>query len=173
MLSSLLTQFRQQYPQGSLTSDLLTIHDGLYVVRVCVGVDNRILASGLGSNTALEVAEDVATSRALERLSLAPAEPPRLPQPMDGEFEAPKAAIAKPTRVLTNLDPILPEIGFANAPPAPEQPQNDPLQTTHPELAPPPLSLVSPALDREDSLEQSATERPVAVVATPTLTPEI
>lgn len=70
MLSSLLSQFRQRYPQGSLTSELLTIHDGLYVVRVCVGAEGIPLANALGANTALEVAEDLATTRALERLVL-------------------------------------------------------------------------------------------------------
>ena len=75
MLSSLLSQFRQRYPQGSLTSDLLTIHDGLYVVRVCAGADGITLASGLGANTTLETAEDVATTRALERLSVSAALP--------------------------------------------------------------------------------------------------
>ncbi|MBE9113739.1 hypothetical protein IQ273_30665, partial [Nodosilinea sp. LEGE 07298] len=75
MLSSLLSQFRQRYPQGSLTSELLTIHDGLYVVRVCAGVNGITLASGLGANTTLETAEDVATTRALERLG-APTAPP-------------------------------------------------------------------------------------------------
>lgn len=172
MLSSLLTQFRQQFPQGSLTSDLLTIHDGHYVVRVCVGVDSRILASGLGASTALELAEDLATTRALERLGLA-AELSTQPQPQDVTLEASKAAIAKPSRGLANPEAILPEKGFANAPSSPDQPNGESPQITHPELAPPPLSLVPPALDREDSLDQSAAERPVATVATPTLTPDM
>lgn len=159
MLSSLLKQFRQQYPQGSLTSDLLTIHDGLYVVRVCVGVDNRILASGLGANTTLEMAEDVATTRALERLSLAPAEPLHLPQPVGVDrIEAPETEIPKPSRVLANLDAI-----------APSDPPNDELpETNHPELAPPPLSLVPPALDQGNFLEQPAAELPLMAVAAPT-----
>ncbi|MGG6237257.1 hypothetical protein ACQ4N7_01355 [Nodosilinea sp. AN01ver1] len=78
MLSSLLSQFRQRYPQGSLLSDLLTIHDGLYVVRVCAGVDGLTLASGLGANTTLEAAEDIATTRALERLIVSVAPPTSL-----------------------------------------------------------------------------------------------
>ncbi|MGB5974200.1 MAG: hypothetical protein WBG38_12830 [Nodosilinea sp.] len=69
VLSSLLSQFRERYPQGSVTSELLTTHDGLYVVRVCVSVDGVTLASSLGANSAIEAAEDTATSRALERLS--------------------------------------------------------------------------------------------------------
>lgn len=68
MLSSLLTQFRQRYPQGSLTSDLVTIHDGQYVVRVCAGAEGMTLACGLAANPTLEQAEDLATTRALERL---------------------------------------------------------------------------------------------------------
>ncbi len=68
MLSSLLTQFRQRYPLGTLASDLLTIHDGQYVVRVCVGAEGVTLSCGLGANPSLEVAEDLATTRALERL---------------------------------------------------------------------------------------------------------
>lgn len=162
MLSSLLTQFRHQYPQGSLTSDLLTINDGLYVVRVCVSVDNRILASGLGANAALEMAEDVATTRALERLGLT-AELPSLARPMEVDrVEVPKAAIAEPSRVLANLDAIAPP-GQADELPEP----------THPDLAPPPLSLVPPALDRDNSLEQSAAELPLATVTPPPLSPQV
>ncbi|MBD1918790.1 MULTISPECIES: hypothetical protein [Cyanophyceae] len=158
MLSSLLKQFRQQYPQGSLTSDLLTLHDGLYVVRVCVGVDNRILASGLGANTTLEVAEDIATTRALERLSLA-VELPSLPFPIEVDrVEAPEPAIAKPSPGLANLEAIAPS----------DRPNDKPLPTTHPELAPPPLSLVPPALDQGNILEQPTAELPLTAVAAPT-----
>ncbi|MBW4461429.1 MAG: hypothetical protein KME47_14505 [Nodosilinea sp. WJT8-NPBG4] len=163
MLSSLLTQFRQQYPQGSLTSDLLTIHDGLYVVRVCAGVDNLILVSGLGANTALEMAEDIATTRALERLSLS-AELPSLPLPIEVDrVEAPEAVIAQPSPGLANLETIAP----------PNRPNGEPLPTTHPELAPPPLSLVPPVLDQGNILEQPATELPLAAVAAPTLPPPV
>ncbi len=173
MLSSLLTQFRQQYPQGSLTSDLLTIHDGLYVVRVCAGVENLILASGLGANTALEIAEDIATTRALERLSLS-AKPPSLPRPIAVErVAAPEDAIAQPSHGLTNPEAILPGRGSANAPPSSGQSNNELPETTHPELTPPPLSLVPPALDRGNSLEQPATELPLAAVATSTLPPQV
>ncbi|PSR15986.1 hypothetical protein C8255_20250 [filamentous cyanobacterium CCP3] len=77
----MLSQFRQRYPQGSLISDLLTIHDGLYVVRVCAGVDGLTLTSGLGANTTLEAAEDIATTRALERLGISVAPPTSLPSP--------------------------------------------------------------------------------------------
>ncbi len=47
------------------------VHDGLFVVRVVVAVDERTLAAGLGANGTLELAEDIACTRALERLALA------------------------------------------------------------------------------------------------------
>ncbi len=78
MLSSLLTQFRHRYPQGNLTSDLLTIHDGLYLVRVCAGAEGVTLTCGLSAQTTLEQAEDLATTRALERLGLTTSESPRV-----------------------------------------------------------------------------------------------
>lgn len=174
MLSSLLTQFRQQYPQGSLTSDLLTIHDGQYVVRVCVGVDSLILASGLGANPALEVAEDMATTRALERLSLAATEPPRLPQPIsNGASEAPEVAKPEPSKAFPSLEPgaILPTRGFpserftnANAPP--ERPSDESVAPTRPEPAPP-LTLVPPPLESAQALAQEIPDQPAVALATP------
>jgi hypothetical protein len=106
VLSSLLTQFRQRYPKGSLTSDLLTLHDGLFVVRVCAGVEGLTLACGLGANPKLETAEDIATGRALERLGLAGVETlesipplPKLPVPVPKLTVVPPVvgAIAAPT----------------------------------------------------------------------------
>ncbi|MEA5450076.1 hypothetical protein VB780_15960 [Leptolyngbya sp. CCNP1308] len=170
MLSSLLTQFRQQYPQGSLTSDLLTIHDGQYVVRVCAGVDSRILASGLGANPALELAEDMATTRALERLSLAAAESPRLSQSLNhAPLQEPEVAIPEPQRALPSLEPsaILPRRGFANDPS--EQPSDESIEPTRPKLTPPPLTLVPPHLDPEQALEVAAPDQSTVAVATPPL----
>jgi hypothetical protein len=121
VLSTLLTQFRQRHPQGSLTSDLLTIHDGLYVVRVCAAVEGTVLACGLGANTNLELAEDLATTRALERLGVSPfnsplpaaaiASPPPAPAPSLTSIEptpgdiAPSLTLVEPTP--DDLDPPL------------------------------------------------------------------
>lgn len=71
MLRTLLTAFRQQYPQGSLVSDLVQVHDGLYVVRVVVAVEDRTLATGMAAHTVLETAEDTAYARALSHLGSA------------------------------------------------------------------------------------------------------
>jgi len=70
VLNLLVAAFRQQYPTGSLVSDLLTIHNGLYVVRAVVIVDGHTLSTGLAAHETLETAEDGACERALSRLSL-------------------------------------------------------------------------------------------------------
>ncbi|MGF1517118.1 MAG: hypothetical protein ACFCVB_04850 [Nodosilinea sp.] len=103
MLSSLLTQFRHRYPQGNLTSDLLTIHDGLYLVRVCAGADGVTLACGLSAHATLEQAEDLATTRALERLGLTPSELPRVTAPTALVQAQSPAAATPPTLALVPL----------------------------------------------------------------------
>ncbi|BFM40265.1 hypothetical protein [Synechocystis sp. LKSZ1] len=66
----MFSQFRAQYPQGSLTSELLQIDHGRYIVRALVVVDGVTLASGLAADLALETAEDQARLRALALLNL-------------------------------------------------------------------------------------------------------
>ncbi|MEB3314180.1 MAG: hypothetical protein VKL98_08545 [Cyanobacteriota bacterium] len=68
--NALIASLRQVYPQASLVSELLNIHDGLYLVRVSVTVDSLCLAQGLAAQAVLENAEDLATHRALEKLML-------------------------------------------------------------------------------------------------------
>ncbi len=70
MLTSLLAAFRQQYPTGSVVSDLLAMPNGLFVVRAVITVDGRTLSTGLAAQKTLEVAEDSACERALSRLAL-------------------------------------------------------------------------------------------------------
>jgi hypothetical protein len=68
--NALITSLRQTYPKASLVPELLNIHDGLYLVRVSVTVEALCLAQGLAAQATLEQAEDLATSRALEKLVL-------------------------------------------------------------------------------------------------------
>jgi hypothetical protein len=70
LLQNLLPQFQARYPLGSLSSDLLTIHQGHYVVRSTVQVAGVILATGLASASDVEAAEDRSKIRALEGLGL-------------------------------------------------------------------------------------------------------
>lgn len=61
----MLNQFRTRYPKGSLTSELLAIKHGKYIVKVLVQVEGTILATGLAASENIEEAEDIARIRAL------------------------------------------------------------------------------------------------------------
>ncbi len=65
----MLTQFRRQYPQGSLISELIDIDRGLYLVKVSLEVDGVILATGLAGCNTIELAEDRARERAIAALA--------------------------------------------------------------------------------------------------------
>lgn len=64
----MLQQFRLRYPQGTLSSDLVSIDRGLYIVRSLAIVEGITLATGLAAATTVEEAEDQARSRALALL---------------------------------------------------------------------------------------------------------
>ncbi|MBD1898034.1 hypothetical protein [Coleofasciculus sp. FACHB-129] len=66
----MFSQFRVRYPLGSLTTELLTIHEGKYVVKAAVQVEGVILATGLAAAGEIELAEDKATARALNCLGI-------------------------------------------------------------------------------------------------------
>ena len=77
----MLERFRQRYPLGSLSSELLTIDRGKYLVRASVQVDGILLGTGMGEGDTIEQAEDRARHRAIALLVL------------DGEV----VAVSKPT----------------------------------------------------------------------------
>ncbi|MEO1070126.1 MAG: hypothetical protein AAFW95_13575 [Cyanobacteria bacterium J06638_6] len=138
MLSSLLLQFRQGYPRGSLSSDLLTIHDGLYVVRVCAGAEGVTLTCGMGTHSDLTQAEDLATQRALERLGLTTLE-------ASSAIEQSGVADASPQEPLTAEQPVdltppaaIPEL------PAPDPPLEPDREIPDSTLASSPIALAIP-----------------------------
>jgi hypothetical protein len=61
-------RFWQRYPQGSILSDLVQIHDDLYVVRVTLAAAGQPLVSTLAAADQLEMAESVARNRAMQML---------------------------------------------------------------------------------------------------------
>ncbi|MCT7986493.1 hypothetical protein NG796_24785 [Laspinema sp. A4] len=61
----MLIEFRSRYPTASLISELLTLHQGLYVVRTLVQMDGVILATGMAAEPTIEQAEDRARVRAI------------------------------------------------------------------------------------------------------------
>lgn len=69
---SLFAQLRSQYPTGALTSELVQVYEGQFVVRALVQVGTAILATGMAAAEQIEVAEDRARIRAMEVLGIAP-----------------------------------------------------------------------------------------------------
>ncbi|MBE9060932.1 hypothetical protein [cf. Phormidesmis sp. LEGE 11477] len=63
-------EFRTQYPQGSLITDLISIYDGQFVVRASILVEGEPIATGLAMRQSVEAAEDEARDRALALLGI-------------------------------------------------------------------------------------------------------
>lgn len=68
-------QFRSRYPEGGLLADLISIHDGQYVVRAVVTNQGTTLATGLATSVDVQIAEDRARDRALAVLGIETATP--------------------------------------------------------------------------------------------------
>lgn len=69
-MTSFLEKFRAQYPQGCLSADLVSVHDGQYIVRAVASNQGAPLATGLAASVDLQIAEDKARERAIALLGL-------------------------------------------------------------------------------------------------------
>lgn len=69
----ILAQFHLRYPTGSLISDLLTIYQGKFVIRVSIQIDGVTRATGIAAAETPEEAEDKARSRAIAIMAIEPA----------------------------------------------------------------------------------------------------
>jgi hypothetical protein len=139
----MLNQFRLQYPQGSLTSELVMIDHGLYIVRSRVEVGEVTLATGLAGATTVESAEDQARLRALALLNFDNKPAPIAPA------KDPKTAIAS--------QPITPKEKLI------EEPQPSPIpKSVKTKKAPtPPVEVETVAVKTEQSFPISPPEVPV------------
>ncbi len=72
----MLAQFQARYPTSSLISELLTIYQGKFVVRVLVQIDGVTRATGMAAAETPELAEDTARSRAIALMTIEPAPSP-------------------------------------------------------------------------------------------------
>lgn len=66
----MFAEFRARYPNGSLTSEIIEVNQGKFIVRVAVTLEGTMLATGFGASEQLEEAEDRARLRALEAVGL-------------------------------------------------------------------------------------------------------
>jgi len=145
----MLNQFRLQYPQGSLTSELVMIDHGLYIVRSRVEVGEVTLATGLAGATTVESAEDQARLRALALLNFGN-KPSAEIQP------APIAPAKDPKTAIASL-PITPKEKLI------EEPQPSPIpKSVKTKKAPtPPVEVETVAVKTEQSFPISPPEVPV------------
>ena len=67
-MTSSLEKFRAQYPEGCLSADLVSVHDGQYIVRAAISYQGAVLATGLAASADVQVAEDRARERAIALL---------------------------------------------------------------------------------------------------------
>jgi len=70
-LPALIAQFYQRYPAGSLTAELIQIHDAQFIVRASVQINGEVRATGMAAATTIEAAEDQARLRAITLLATA------------------------------------------------------------------------------------------------------
>ncbi|AFY69836.1 hypothetical protein Pse7367_1547 [Thalassoporum mexicanum PCC 7367] len=61
----MFAQFRAQYPQGSIQTEMLSKVDGMHVFRATIGHGEVVLATATATDPDIEVAEDRAIRRAL------------------------------------------------------------------------------------------------------------
>jgi hypothetical protein len=83
--SPMFAQFRAQYPEGSIQTELLPKIDGLHLFRVTVCDGDRPLSTATAADADLETAEERAIRRALEFAGIL--EEPRYAPPKQAHLE--------------------------------------------------------------------------------------
>lgn len=172
----ILTQFRANYPNGSLVAELLTIHQNNYVVRAIVQLGGMTLASGMATASTVEQAEDQAKIRALETLGLANN---GVSHPAPTAYSLPSSLMAATIAPLPNLTP--PPLPQSNPEAKSELPVTSYSEAEHtpaiPELPPlPDAPTPTPAVELPASSGKPAKRKatpapePVAVAQTTPLT---
>ena len=175
-MATSLNQFRTQYPEGGLVTELLSIHDGQYVVRAVASHKGITLGSGLASSVDVQIAEDKARDRALAVLGIfadeaqsadtpsAPISPPQETEQKTSEAPKPLNTPAATNELLKPSDAsTLPEKTVSDAPvPEGEEDLGPPIDevpeepSTPPESAPP-ESKVSAAVIALENFNTSTT----------------
>lgn len=135
----LIAQFRQRYPMGALVTDLLTIHQGEYVVRSQVQIGGTVWSTGMAAASRVEIAEDLAQERALLLLGLEP-------ERQDVSLGEARSPALTPPQSLTYATVGLESIGLADSSPGNETPQTPRASVPEPPVLDVP-SLDVPSID--------------------------
>ncbi|MEO0540522.1 MAG: hypothetical protein AAFZ80_06620 [Cyanobacteria bacterium P01_A01_bin.105] len=135
MIAATFQTFRQTYPKGALTTELLMLQHGLYIVRATLADDSQPIVTAMAAHEALDQAEQRAQTKALALLGftasaleaadgLAPTAPPALapteapplisatsaaPQPRSTVQPQAASDVNGPDDVLTVVSEVIPE----------------------------------------------------------------
>ncbi|BAZ06494.1 hypothetical protein [Calothrix sp. NIES-3974] len=66
----MLQEFQRLYPTACLTSELIQIYHGKYIIRASIEIEGTIRATGMAAAETIEVAEDQARQRAISVLPI-------------------------------------------------------------------------------------------------------
>ncbi|MDJ0733821.1 MAG: hypothetical protein QNJ47_06985 [Nostocaceae cyanobacterium] len=113
----MLAQFQSKYPTGNLTSELVQIYHGKYIVLSSVQVDGVTRATGMAAAETLEEAEDRARNRALMVLGITSDSPESVTLPPqssvrvtpDSHQSSYSVSQTQPTAVTANNNANLPD----------------------------------------------------------------
>lgn len=114
-------KFRQQYPQGSIISNLVQIHGDRYIVSVSVANDRVVLVTTLAADVNIEIAEDRAMMQAMKVMGFSqplPVATPSITPELPSQPELPRQietvetgeTIAPPVQPAIEPEPALEQV---------------------------------------------------------------
>ena len=144
-IATLFSQFRHQYADGSLTTELLMAHGEQYLVKATISVGEQAIATALAEDTSLAAADDQAKVRVLGMLGVAPPQQNGLSVEPSKPTPSPAIAPAEPAVVAPAPEPPQPQ-----EPETSEESEADdlgrPLDSITPDEAPAPSEVPASAL---------------------------
>ena len=110
MISTLFTQFRHQYANGGLTTELLTTHAEQYLVKATVTIGEQTVATAMAADSNLAAADDQAKVRVLAMLGFDQSTEMVPQKPATPAFET-----EQPTAKTESASPAVPESAINSA----------------------------------------------------------
>jgi hypothetical protein len=173
-------RFWQQYPQGSILSELLQIQGETYIVRITLKSAEQTLVSTLAAADLLEVAESTAHRQALEILGLAVHAEPAVLSTATLVDSVPDVTVsATPTApvvadpIPVKISPISPDQGSAKVEPEPKIELNNAASTVAEAPAQKELAMSQPLDLSIDPESFSDTELPATPLKSRTKKPPL
>lgn len=160
----MLEEFYRRYPLGQVWSELITIHEGQYLVRVVLFDRDRPLMSALAMGMSVETAEDLARERSLAlflqsqppQSSISVDLPDSQPSEKTRRDTTPPQNLVSTPSISTSNDSDLPKITSTEKLSFPDatEPYKPPVSPAKPEPPPQP----EPPTDDSDLLVQTTLE---------------